>query len=157
MILGYRGLVDEVTINNVIIYQALQYLDFRSSSHNFCNEINSFMIDIAKQISNQQARSRETLIICIKMLPIPGAIDKSSEITAAYTTFSSWGGGGGFTPLQEFSSRDCDGRFFMPNTDGGLGGAVSPPVGPVPSPCGDAGGETLEALKILYFTLLKIV
>ena len=45
----------------------------------------------------------------------------------------------------------------MPNTAGGLGGAVSPPAGPVQSSGGGARGEIPEALKILYFTLLKIV
>ena len=45
----------------------------------------------------------------------------------------------------------------MPNTAGGLGGTVRPPAGPVQSPGGVTGGEILEDLKTLYFTLPKIV
>ena len=45
----------------------------------------------------------------------------------------------------------------MPNAAGDLWGVVGPPAGPVQNPGWGAGGETSEALKILYFTLPKIV
>ena len=45
----------------------------------------------------------------------------------------------------------------MRNTAGGLEGAVSPLPGLCTGPAGGAGGETPKALKILHFTLPKIV
>ena len=63
---------------------------------------------------------------------------------------------GELTPLQEFLSREAMADFYA-KYSWGSGGTVSPQVDPVQSPGGGAGGETLEASKILHFTLPKMV
>ena len=64
------------------------------------------------------------------------------------------GGGreGGLTPLQKYSSNESTAKYTW-----GSGGRCKSPAGPVQSPGGGAGEEILEAFKVLYFTLPKIV